>query len=66
MSKAGAKLSSEQVEVVLNADFLPQSCVVGTLFHTAGHGAGVFSFAYEKGRSRDRPLSFWWSRSGSN
>ena len=48
MSKPATKPSREQVEVVLDADFLPQACPVGTLFHAAGHGAGVFSFAYDR------------------
>lgn len=36
----------EQVEVVLDADFTGGSCPVGTLYYTATHGRGTFSFQY--------------------
>lgn len=38
----------EQLDVVLDADFLGGPCRVGTLFHTFAHSRGVFSFAYDK------------------
>jgi len=40
--------SRQQLEVVLDADFLGASCRIGTLFHTFSHGRGIFSFAYDK------------------
>lgn len=38
----------QQIEVVLDADFVRDPCTIGTLFHTFAHGRGVLSFAYEK------------------
>lgn len=35
------------MQVVLDADVLPEACPVGTLYHAAGRGSGVFSFAYD-------------------
>lgn len=43
---AKSRVSREEVQVVLDADFLPEPCPVGTLYHAAGRGGGVFSFAY--------------------
>ena len=37
----------EQVEVVLDANFLPTAYRVGTLYHAAAHGRSVLSFAYD-------------------
>ncbi|PTX94202.1 type II toxin-antitoxin system HipA family toxin [Opitutus sp. ER46] len=38
----------EEVEVLLEADFLGAAFRVGTLFHAAAHGREIFSFAYER------------------
>lgn len=38
----------QQVDVVLDADFLGQPGRVGTLFHAAAHGRETFSFAYDR------------------
>lgn len=37
----------QQVEVVLDADFLGAAHRIGTLFHSSAHGRAVFSFAYD-------------------
>lgn len=37
----------QQIDVVLDADFIGEACRVGTLFHAAAHGRATFSFAYE-------------------
>ena len=38
----------QQVEVVLDADFIGEACPVGTLFRAAAHGRETFSFAYDR------------------
>lgn len=43
--RAGA--TREQVDVVLDADFLAGPQRVGTLFHAAAHGNEIFSFRYD-------------------
>ncbi|MBI5547589.1 MAG: type II toxin-antitoxin system HipA family toxin [Deltaproteobacteria bacterium] len=48
MSPRASRPTREHVEVVLDADFLPQACPVGTLFHAAGPGGGLFSFASDR------------------
>lgn len=35
------------IDVMLDADFIGAPCRVGTLWHAAAHGRGVFSFAYD-------------------
>jgi len=47
----------EQVDVVLDADFLGEPCRVGTLFHASAHGRATFSFAYDRAWL-DRPDAF--------
>lgn len=54
---AKSRNAREQVQVVLDADVLPASCQVGTLFHAAGRGSDVFSFAYDEAWLR-RPDAF--------
>jgi serine/threonine-protein kinase HipA len=44
---AKSRVSRGEVQVVLDADVLPAACPVGTLYHAAGRGGGVFSFAYD-------------------
>ena len=39
--------SRQQIDVVLDADFVGQACRVGTLFHAVAHSRTTFSFAYE-------------------
>ena len=34
------------MQVVLDADVVPEACPIGTLYHASGRGGGVFSFAY--------------------
>ena len=38
----------QEVEVVLDADFIGEACPVGTLFRAAAHGCETFSFAYDR------------------
>ena len=38
----------QQVEVVLDLDFIAGACQVGTLFRAAAHGRELFSFAYDR------------------
>ena len=38
----------QQVEVVLDADFIGEACPVGTLFRAAAHGRETFSFANDR------------------
>lgn len=38
----------QQVEVVLDADFIGAACQVGALFRTAAHGRETFSFEYDR------------------
>ena len=47
----------QQVEVVLDADFIGNACPVGTLFRAAAHGRETFSFAYDRAWL-DRPDAF--------
>jgi serine/threonine-protein kinase HipA len=44
---AKARVARDEVQVVLDADVVPGACPVGTLYHAAGRGGGVFSFAYD-------------------
>lgn len=46
-AKRSASAKRQQVEVCLDADIVEALCRVGTLFHAAGHGQSVFSFAYD-------------------
>ncbi len=39
--------SRQQIDVVLDADFIGEACRVGTLFHAANHGQAIFSFVYD-------------------
>lgn len=45
------------MQVVLDADVVPEACPVGTLYHASGRGGGVFSFAYDDAWLR-RPDAF--------
>ncbi len=47
MSAKARASAREQVEVVLDADFLANACRVGTLFYASAHGRAIFSFAYD-------------------
>eukprot|EP01035_Chromulina_nebulosa_P056786 gene56786-77831_t len=42
-----ARAARDEAQVVLAADVGPEACPVGTLYHVAGRGGGVFSFAYD-------------------
>ena len=39
--------SRQQIDVVLDADFIGEACRVGVLFHASAHGRATFSFAYD-------------------
>lgn len=52
--KAGLR---QQVDVVLDADFLETGCRVGTLFQAIAHGRETFSFTYDR-RWLERPDAF--------
>lgn len=47
----------QQVDVVLDADFIGEACPVGTLFRATAHGHETFSFAYDRAWL-DRPDAF--------
>lgn len=47
----------EQVDVVLDADFLPTGSRVGTLYYASAHGRSILSFAYDSEWVR-RPDAF--------
>lgn len=47
-ARRGRESSREQVDVILDTDFLPVACRVGTLFYASAPGQGVFSFAYDR------------------
>ncbi len=43
---AKTRAARDEVQVVLDADVVPEACPIGTLYHASGRGGGVFSFAY--------------------
>jgi len=47
----------EQVDAVLDADFMPAAGRIGTLFYASGRGHGVYSFAYDR-QWLERPDAF--------
>ena len=55
--KTSASASRQQIDVCLDADIVESLCRVGTLFHAAGHGHSVFSFACDPEWLR-RPNTF--------
>ena len=55
--KRSARANRQQIEVCLDADLVETLCRVGTLFHAAGHGHSVWSFAYDPDWLR-RPHTF--------
>jgi serine/threonine-protein kinase HipA len=56
-AKKSAGAIRQQIDVCLDADIVEALCRVGTLFHAAGHGHSVFSFAYDLDWLR-RPNTF--------
>lgn len=54
---AKARAQRVQVQVVLDADVVPEACPVGTLYYASGRGGGVFSFEYDAAWLR-RPDAF--------
>ena len=56
-AKKSAGANRQQIDVCLDADIVEALCRVGTLFHAAGHGHSVFSFAYDRAWLR-RPNTF--------
>ncbi len=60
----------QQVEVMLDANFVGEACALGTLFRAAAHGRETFSFAYDRAWL-NRPDAFaidpdFQMRSGEN
>ncbi len=56
-AKKSASGNRQQIDVCLDADIIESLCRVGTLFHAAGHGHSLFSFAYDPAWLR-RPNTF--------
>ncbi|MDO8539393.1 MAG: type II toxin-antitoxin system HipA family toxin [Opitutaceae bacterium] len=54
---AKSRAARDEVQVVLDADVVPEACPVGTLYHASGRGGGVFSFEYDDAWLR-RPDAF--------
>lgn len=54
---ARARAARDAVQVVLDAEVLPEPCPVGTLYHASGRGGGIFSFEYDETWLR-RPDAF--------